>query len=232
MIHDAFLAGIIGSLLCLDRFQFLQAMLSRPIVSGPIIGIALGDIEAGLATGVLYELFWLRRPPVGGYIPPDPTVVAIAGAAVCAILQPETAAGAKSLAFLIFLLFLPIAYISARMDNKLRGDLGKLARSAADRAVEGERGIWVYVLAGIALGILCNFVLLFLIILIGAAGLKEIVVRMSPQTLRAFDFAYYVVPLLGIIDLLIGLYERRFYFIFLTGFLLALLGGLVITFMR
>ena len=62
----------------LDRVAFLQSMFSRPIVVAPLTGWALGDPMIGLEIGVLLELLWLGRLPVGASIPPDDTQVAIA----------------------------------------------------------------------------------------------------------------------------------------------------------
>jgi len=43
----------------LDLVSVPQAMLSRPLVAGTVAGWLAGDLEAGLAVGVLLELFAL-----------------------------------------------------------------------------------------------------------------------------------------------------------------------------
>ena len=88
MIKEAFCAGTLGALLWLDRYQIGQIMISRPIVVGPIIGVALGDIPLGLAVGVLFEVLWLRRPPIGGFIAPDVTFSTAIASAVAIIVEP------------------------------------------------------------------------------------------------------------------------------------------------
>lgn len=72
----------------LDRVAFLQSMFSRPIVVAPLTGWVLGDPMVGLEIGVLLELLWLGRLPVGASIPPDDTQVAI-GATVLSLSMDQ-----------------------------------------------------------------------------------------------------------------------------------------------
>jgi mannose/fructose/N-acetylgalactosamine-specific phosphotransferase system component IIC len=60
-----------AALLNLDRQAFGQLALSRPLVVGGLVGLALGQAPAGLALGLWTELLWLARPPLGGTIPPN-----------------------------------------------------------------------------------------------------------------------------------------------------------------
>jgi PTS system mannose-specific IIC component len=70
-------AGV--ALVCgLDRIAALQIMISRPIVAAPLAAWLLGDVAVGLEIGLMIELLWLARLPVGAAIPPDDTQVAIA----------------------------------------------------------------------------------------------------------------------------------------------------------
>ncbi|MGD9019102.1 MAG: PTS sugar transporter subunit IIC, partial [Desulfuromonadales bacterium] len=80
---DYLLAGMVSMLTGLDRVAFVQFMISRPLVAGPLTGWVLGDPLTGLEVGMLLELLWLGRLPVGAAIPPDDTQVAV-GATVLA----------------------------------------------------------------------------------------------------------------------------------------------------
>ena len=81
---DFILAGLVAVGAGLDRVAFLQSMFSRPIVVAPLTGWLLGDPMVGLEIGILLELLWLGRLPVGASIPPDDTQVAI-GATVLSL---------------------------------------------------------------------------------------------------------------------------------------------------
>lgn len=70
-----------GTLVGLDLVSVPQAMISRPLVAGTVAGWLVGDVEAGLRIGVLFELFALDVLPVGAVRYPDygpATVAAVA----------------------------------------------------------------------------------------------------------------------------------------------------------
>ncbi len=70
-----------GSLVALDLVSVPQAMISRPLVAGTVAGWLVGDTEAGLRMGVLFELFALDILPAGAVRYPDygPATVVAAG---------------------------------------------------------------------------------------------------------------------------------------------------------
>src|SRR5205085_7846999 len=73
-----------GTLVGLDLVSVPQAMISRPIVAGIVTGLLAGDVEAGIRTGALFELFALDVLPAGAVRYPDygpATVAAVALAA-------------------------------------------------------------------------------------------------------------------------------------------------------
>jgi mannose/fructose/N-acetylgalactosamine-specific phosphotransferase system component IIC len=73
-----------GTLVGLDLVSVPQAMISRPLVAGTVAGWILGDFEAGLRMGVLFELFALDVLPVGAVRYPDYGPATIAAVAVAA----------------------------------------------------------------------------------------------------------------------------------------------------
>ena len=138
MIQQSLLAGAVGGLLWLDRFQLCQVMISRPIVAAPIVGWSVGDTAAGVAAGILFELLWLRIPPVGGFIAPDVTMASIATAAVAAGVRSSTDVGVTAGVFLSFLFLLPLCVVGKKVDELLRLGLGKIAGFAERDQKEGR----------------------------------------------------------------------------------------------
>lgn len=70
-----------GTVVGLDLVSVPQAMISRPLVAGTVAGWLIGDVEAGLRIGVVFELFALDVLPVGAVRYPDygpATVAAVA----------------------------------------------------------------------------------------------------------------------------------------------------------
>ena len=229
MITEALIAGACGGLLWLDRFQIFQVMVSRPIVSGPLVGWIVGDLNAGLASGLLFELLWLRRPPVGGFISPDVTLASIANSAVSASVRTETGAELLSIVFLSFVTLLPIAFLGTKLDILLRTLVGKIAHAAEKVQFSGgERAVIPYFAVALGLGFSLAFLFLVPIILFGTFFLAHLVPLIPPIVMRALGTAFFVVPLLGIIDLLVGLEHTRHTILFLVGFLAALGGSFIL----
>lgn len=56
--------------------QTIQLQTTRPIITGLMVGIILGDVATGLTVGALVELMFLATVFVGTAVPPDTTMAA------------------------------------------------------------------------------------------------------------------------------------------------------------
>ena len=83
----AALGGFVG----LDAVSGPQAMISRPIVAGPLAGLLLGVPEAGMQVGAFLEILTLRHLPIGAARQWDTGPAAVVAAASVAMLPPGTA---------------------------------------------------------------------------------------------------------------------------------------------
>ncbi len=231
MVYEALLAGVLGGLFWLDRFQIFQLMLSRPMIVAPVVGWALGDLASGFAAGLLYQVLWLERPPIGGYIPPDSTLASVATAAVSALARADSSAPLTAVVFVSFLFLFPLSFVGARLDFFVRTGLGKLARTAEEALLNGsEIPVSKYFAGGLILGFGCSFLVLFPAILIGGILVSLLIEQCSVAAVRSFELSYYVVPLVGVAELVRGLQEKRLIMLFAAGFLLSLGIGLFIGF--
>lgn len=115
MLWKVIVATITGGILCLDRVA-LHLMISRPVVVAPAVGLALGDVKAGLYIGAVAELLWMDRQPVGNYIPPNDSLTAVVMTAVSLIAASEVGESSRQLLALTVLLLLPLGFISQKMD--------------------------------------------------------------------------------------------------------------------
>lgn len=223
------LAGAVGGLIWLDRYQLFQVMISRPIVAAPVLGWLLGDLPAGVASGLLCELLWLSRPPVGGFIAPDVSLTSVATTAVAAGIRSASGSDLTAVVFLCFLVVSPVAFVGRRLDEMLRVALNRIAGAAGWLQGDGrDRIICLHFAAALALGFSLGFLLLVPVILCATFLLGHVVPIIPASLKRALAFGYYVVPLLGVVDLLVRMRERRFVVLFSLGFLAALLGSLIL----
>ena len=134
VIADYLLAGLVAMLTGLDRVALVQVMISRPLVAAPLTGLVLGNPLLGLEVGMLLELLWLGRLPVGAAIPPDDTQVAV-GATVLAF----------SMGQMLDLVGMPMVILAVLVAIPL-GKFGqifdRLARNVNDRlAVAGLKSL-------------------------------------------------------------------------------------------
>lgn len=118
--------GIAG----IDLFDGL-IHVHRPLFSGMVIGLILGDLPTGLITGATLELIFLGAMPVGGAQPPNVVIGGIAGTvlAITSGLDPQAAVGIaipfavfmQSLITLYFTVFVPVMH---KVDSEIEAGNG------------------------------------------------------------------------------------------------------------
>jgi PTS system mannose-specific IIC component len=210
ILTDIILAGAVGGLLALDRTAVFQIMISRPIVSGPIIGLLLGQPAVGVVMGGLVELIWISRLPLGGYVPPNESVGAMVGTAAVILAGPGDGTLSRSMIVLGFLFVPPVARLAAYLEVRLRYYNVGLVR-LAERAVEKNkpRRIPYINMAGLAF----NFVVAFFYILstvslttwlLGLVG-----PNLPPPVEAAFETMYLLIPLVAVTAALSNLNVKR-----------------------
>jgi PTS system mannose-specific IIC component len=113
--------GALVSLICgLDRVAILQVMISRPIVAAPLVALLLGEPLVGLQIGVMVELLWLARLPVGAAVPPDDTQVAIATSVLTVIFERALNTSGIELILLCLLIATPLGKVGQYFDHYAR----------------------------------------------------------------------------------------------------------------
>ena len=137
MVNETAIAVVLGALICLDRVV-VQFMISRPIVAGPMIGLALGDPYTGLTAGAFLELLWVDRIPVGPYVPPNDTFVAILTTAGAILAAPISGHPSRELIALAILVFAPAGFLGQKMEILLRKWNDGLVLQAAEDAKTGD----------------------------------------------------------------------------------------------
>lgn len=66
--------------------------VQRPIVLGPLVGLAMGDLTSGIIMGATLELAMIGSISVGAYNPPDPVAGTVLGVALA--IQSHASVGA------------------------------------------------------------------------------------------------------------------------------------------
>ena len=116
MFTEIILASFCGGLLCLDRV-FIQAMISRPVIIAPVIGLLLHNPYAGLVIGAFVELILIDRIHIGTYIPPNDSLAAVVATST-AIIAGQKLGGIPTpeLMALSILIAIPCGILAKQMD--------------------------------------------------------------------------------------------------------------------
>ncbi len=120
MVFELLIGGAIALVCGLDRVALLQILISRPIVAAPVTGLLLGEPLIGLQVGVMVELLWLARLPVGAAVPPDDTQVAVAATVLSIVLGRQLEALSVELMLLALLVALPVGKIGQYFEHRAR----------------------------------------------------------------------------------------------------------------
>ena len=93
------LVFIVTFIAAIDQFDFTES-LYQPIVTGPIIGAVLGDMQTGLIVGGTYQLMTIGNMPIGGAQPPNAVIGGILAAVfACSLGMEPTVATATAIPF-------------------------------------------------------------------------------------------------------------------------------------
>lgn len=197
MILKIIFVSAAGGILCLDRVV-LQAMISRPIVAAPVIGLILGDPHTGLIVGAFIELFWIDRLPIGAYIPPNDTIAAILITASTIESAHYLGNLSQGLIVLAVLLFLPLGVLARQMELWLCRGNEKLADEALADAARGDvRSIARKHLTAILKAYLFPAGFILVTLPIGIGVMTWAYPRFADWTIRGLTLTYSLIPFIG-----------------------------------
>ncbi len=127
---QAVLLGIVGFLSNAEWFLG-TCFIQHPIILGPLTGLIVGDLQAGIIMGGTMELAWAGFASIGAYDPPDPVAGTILGVAF-AIKSGAGPEAALSLG-------VPIAVITLAIGNALGYPVLQIFAHICDKnAAEGN----------------------------------------------------------------------------------------------
>ncbi|MDD5724173.1 MAG: PTS sugar transporter subunit IIC [Syntrophales bacterium] len=215
--------ALLGGVICLDRV-FLQAMISRPIVAGPMIGVVLSEPLTGLMVGAFIELLWIDRLPMGTYIPPNDSVAAVLATAGAILAGRELGSPPRELIALAILIFLPAGLLARQVDVWIIKTNDRLSQRATECARLGDiKGLAREHRYGLVKTFTGAFLIIFVCLVPGVMILKWAFPLLPERALKALAYTYSFIPILGIAVALNTIKLRGAVPIFAGIFLLATL---------
>ncbi len=174
-VGDYLLAGLVAMLTGLDRVALVQIMISRPLVAATLTGWVLGSPLVGMEIGMLLELLWLGRLPVGAAIPPDDTQVAVGATVLALSVGPTLSLSGMPLVILSVLIAIPLGKFGQVFDRLARHVNDRLAVSGHTALMAGNTsGLERKHLLGLASFALASLATALVIVLVGSFVLYSV----------------------------------------------------------
>lgn len=218
----AFLLGIIA-FIAQCEYALGTSLICRPIVTGLLTGIVMGDIKAGVIMGATLELAFIGSFSVGGSLPPD----VVTGGILAIAFSIASHSGVET----VLLLALPIATFSLVMKNLYNGIIIPLLLHKADHyAEEGDyKGIeHMHLLAGFGLSALLGLIT-FVGFYLGGDTVGSLLKAIPVFVQRGLEVATGIIPALGFAMLARLLINKELVVYFLLGFFVAAYFGIPLT---
>lgn len=213
MLLKSLLIAIFAGIAGIDLFNGLTH-IHRPIVTGAIVGLILGDLKLGLIAGATLELVWMGAVPVGGAQPPNVVVGGIIGSAFAILTkqEPATAVGiaipfavaVQACITLLFTFFSPVMHKADKFADECN-----------------TKGIDMINYLGMGLLFIFYFLVTFLPISLGAEAARKIVELLPEWLIAGFGVAGGLMPAIGFAMLLNIMFKKNYIIFFVLGFVLA-----------
>lgn len=210
MLTEAILIALWAGIAGIDLYNGLFH-IHRPVVTGLVVGLILGDVKTGLIAGAILEFVWMGMVPLAGAQPPNVVIGGIMGTAFAILLQqdPKIAVSiavpfAVAMQGLITLLFTVYSPIMHKMD--------KYAEQGNDRAID------LLNLSGPAIQFLLNAVIAFLPIYFGVDAARAVVNGLPKPLLDGLAVAGGIMPAIGFAMLLRIMLKPQYVAFLLAGF--------------
>ena len=218
MLLQAILVGIWAGIAGIEQFNGTES-LHRPIVSGLVVGLFLGDVKTGLMAGATMELAWLGLVPLAGAQPPNIVIGGIAGIVTVLVgkQSPELALG----------IAVPFAVLAQVLINLLFTAYSPIMHKADEYAKEGNiKGIDMINFSGPVVLFAFNFLIIFALILFGADKVGPLISALPEKLVGGFKVASGMMPAVGFAMLLNIMLKKEYVPFLIIGFVFAAFLGM------
>lgn len=212
MFVQALLIGIWAGIAGIDMFDGLTH-IHRPIVTGLVVGLILGDMKTGLIVGATLELVWMGMVPLAGAQPPNVVIGGIIGTSIAIIakLDPAAAVG----------IAVPFAVAAQAGITLLFTVFSVLMHKADEYAANADMaGIDKINYTGMAILFISYFLCAFLPIFFGADKAAVIVGAIPEPLIAGLSVAGGMMPAIGFAMLLKIMLKKEYVAFLIGGFVL------------
>ncbi len=192
--------SLVGGIINLDEHTWVQSMICRPVITGPVIGYLLGDLNTGLIFGILIELILFNVLPMGAAMPINFSIITILATAL-AIMTAEADHISIGPSFIVWILAwtLPLGLIYREIENINRRINIRLVHFAEKRISKGRiNAVEEIMCLGVLISFLKAVVFIMLVLLLWLYILPKCYIIIPEKVLNGLETAYVLIFILGI----------------------------------
>lgn len=219
MLLKAILVGLWVTWAIIDE-QTLQLQTTRPIITGVVVGLIMGDLQTGLVVGATVEMMFLAVVFVGTAIPPDPTLAAAIATAFAVFAGGNTELAVATA--------IPIALIGQTITTLQYGVVNVALLHWADKSVaKGElKGVRRANYVALAFNLLFYGLPTFLAVYFGAEFVEPIIAMIPEQIISGLAVGGGMIGAVGFGLLLSTIKVKKLWPYFIIGYIAAAFLGI------
>lgn len=213
MVLHAILISLVAIVATID-YNGPIFLIHRPLVTGALTGLVLGNFSQGLIIGATLELMWLGVTGIGGYTPPDTISGAILGTAFAIIANKGVEAGIA--------LAVPISLITQQLDVLAKTITIRFAHSV-DEKFDGTNLSIIDRSHYLSLLVITLFkvVPIFFAILIGSSYIEGLFNMIPEFVMKGLNVAGGMLPAVGFAMLINSMMRDKYWIFIILGFFAA-----------
>ncbi|WP_045418699.1 PTS N-acetylgalactosamine transporter subunit IIC [Vibrio campbellii] len=212
MLFEASLVAVWAFFCGIDKYD-VALNIHRPLITGPVVGLIMGDMQIGLIAGATLELAWLGLVPNAGAQPPDVTMGTIAAVAFAVMTgqSPEVAMGV-GMPIAVLMQMLVIGFFA--MTSFTMGKADKYAEES------NTNGVDFLLLSTITARAMLYATIAFLTVYFGEHGAAWIDENAPKTLLEGLGIGAKMVPAIGFAMLLKIMWSKEVAGVFFIGFVM------------
>lgn len=195
MLIPAILVSIVALLAAMDEQLFGASMMARPLFTGPIIGLIMGDLQTGVIIGATLESMFMGSIMVGSAVPPEVYASSILSIAIAIQTGAGTGTGTA------VALALPLSVFLQLWRNFCYAIPGSWAGKQIERALDERNlkkaNLLHLTVVPLSIGI-PSALLVFIALFFGSDGINSVLNMIPEVVLNGFNVAAGVLSCVGL----------------------------------
>ncbi|MDL2247400.1 PTS sugar transporter subunit IIC [Bacteroides sp. OttesenSCG-928-J23] len=217
MFVQAVLIGLL-TWFCASGIEFLcwSVQLCAPIICGPIVGLILGDMQAGLIIGAMTQLVYMGQIMVGGVTAVDYPMAGVVATALTILTGSEPQMGV-TIAVSLGLIGLIANNGKMTIQAFFVHNADKCAAKGDARGIFMNNVVYPQILTALFYGVPG-----FLAVYVGADYFQRLLEMLPEIVLSGLEAVGMLLPALGLAMLLKAIFKVRFFPFFIIGFVFSM----------